>query len=237
MTPNSLHDLYLEQLKGLYDAEQQIIKATPEMIDAATSQDLKQALSEHLEATHLHAERLEQIFSGLGVRPKGEKCKGMEGVIEEGSDLVGDIDDASVRDAAIVASAQCVEHYEMAGYGTARSFASLLGQEEASRLLQQTLDEEKEADQRLTMLSSAVNVEATPGEAAVTSELRADVELSSGNLSNSARSTSVCVTGLASTRSPASTTSTVSLAAPSCSVIGSSWRGTEALTSTSLSAF
>lgn len=164
MTPNSLQELYMEQLKDLYDAEQQIIKALPEMIDAAASEDLKQALAEHLGATNSQATRLEQIFAALGVSAKGETCKGIEGVIEEGSDLIGRIDDADVRDAAIIASAQRVEHYEMAGYGTARSYAALLGEHEASQLLQQTLDEENEADQRLTILASAINVKATAGE-------------------------------------------------------------------------
>jgi len=166
MTPNSLQELYVKELNDLYDAEQQIIKALPEMIAAATSQDLRQALSEHLEITNLQAERLEQIFAALGVKAKREKCKGMEGVIEEGSDLVGDIEDPEVRDAAIIASAQRVEHYEMAGYGTVRTYATLLGDDKASQMLQGTLDEEKEADQRLTMLASAVNAHATKGEAA-----------------------------------------------------------------------
>ena len=166
MTPNSLQELYVEELKDLYDAEQQIIKALPEMIAAATSQDLKQALSEHLEITKLQSERLEQILAALGVKAKREKCKGMEGVIEEGSDLVGDIEDPDVRGAAIIAAAQRVEHYEMAGYGTVRTYATLLNDEQASQLLQDTLDEEKEADQRLTMLASAVNAHAGHGKAA-----------------------------------------------------------------------
>lgn len=160
MTPNSLQELYVEQLKDLYDAENQIIKALPKMIDAATSEDLKEALSEHLEITKEQATRLEQIFGALGEKGKGEKCKGMQGVIQEGSDLVGDIEDPDVRDAAIIAAAQRVEHYEMAGYGTARNFASLLKEDEASRLLQQTLDEEKEADKELTALASEININA-----------------------------------------------------------------------------
>jgi ferritin-like metal-binding protein YciE len=161
MTPNSLQELYVEQLKDLYDAEHQIIKALPKMINAATSEDLKEALNEHLEITKEQATRLEQIFGALGEKGKGEKCKGMQGVIQEGSDLIGDIEDADVRDAAIIAAAQRVEHYEMAGYGTARTFASLLKEDEASRLLQQTLDEEKEADKELTALASEININAT----------------------------------------------------------------------------
>jgi ferritin-like metal-binding protein YciE len=166
MTPNSLQQLYLEQLRDLYDAEQQIIKALPEMIDAATSTELKDGLTEHLEVTKTQASRLEQIFEDLGEKAKGEKCKGIRGVLEEGSDLVGKIDDPDLRDSAIIASAQRVEHYEMAGYGTARTFATLLQQEEASKLLQQTLDEEKEADQTLTELAEEINLEASTGKEA-----------------------------------------------------------------------
>jgi ferritin-like metal-binding protein YciE len=163
MTPNSLQELYVEQLKDLYDAEHQIIKALPKMIDAASSQELKNALTEHLEITREQATRIEKIFTDMGEKAKAEKCKGMQGVIQEGDDLVGDIDDEDVRDAAIIASAQRVEHYEMAGYGTARTYAELLGEDEAVELLQQTLDEEKEADQKLTDLSSQINVEAQEG--------------------------------------------------------------------------
>lgn len=161
MKPNSLQELYLEQLRDLYDAEQQIIKALPEMIEAATSRDLKQALTEHHNVTKLQATRLEKIFTELGEKAKGEKCKGMDGVIKEGSDLVDDIEDDTVRDAAIIASAQRVEHYEMAGYGTARTYATLLDDGVAGQLLQQTLDEEKDADQKLTALASQINVNAT----------------------------------------------------------------------------
>jgi ferritin-like metal-binding protein YciE len=165
MTPKSLQDLYVEQLRDLYDAEHQIIKALPEMVEAASSEELKEALNEHLEITKTQATRLEQIFAALGEKAKGETCKGMKGVIEEGSELVEDIEGADVRDAAIIASAQRVEHYEMAGYGTARTYATLLGENQASLLLQQTLDEEKEADEKLTDLASDINVSATaPGE-------------------------------------------------------------------------
>ncbi|HET9409123.1 MAG TPA: ferritin-like domain-containing protein [Candidatus Sulfotelmatobacter sp.] len=166
MKPNSLQQLYIEQIRDLYDAEQQIIKALPEMIEAATSSQLKQALTEHLEVTKVQATRLDNIFTRLGEKAKGEKCDGMKGVLDEGSDLVDDIDDPDVRDAAIIASAQRVEHYEMAGYGTARTFATLLGQNEASRELQQTLDEEKEADQKLNGLAEKINVNATAGKSA-----------------------------------------------------------------------
>ncbi|MGA7291105.1 MAG: ferritin-like domain-containing protein [Terriglobales bacterium] len=160
MKVNSLQELYVEQLRDLYDAEHQIIKALPEMINAATSVELKQALTEHLDVTTVQATRLENIFTTLGQKAKGEKCKGIAGVLDEGSDLVGKVNEPEVRDAAIIASAQRVEHYEIAGYGTARTFATLLEDEEAGKLLQQTLAEEKEADQKLTGLAEEINVHA-----------------------------------------------------------------------------
>lgn len=170
MKVNSLRELYTEQLRDLYDAENQIIKALPEMIDAATSPDLKEALNEHLEITKTQATRLQQIFEELGEKAKGETCKGMKGVIQEGSDLVDEIEDDDTRDAGIIAAAQRVEHYEMSGYGTARTFANLLGEDDAAQLLQQTLDEEKEADQKLTSLAEEINVSAEEGEGAERSE-------------------------------------------------------------------
>jgi ferritin-like metal-binding protein YciE len=168
MKLNSLQELYTEQLRDLYDAENQIIKALPEMIDAATSPDLKEALNEHLAVTKTQATRLEQIFEGLSEKAKGETCKGMKGVIQEGSDLVDKIEDEDTRDAGIITAAQRVEHYEMAGYGTARTFANLLGEDEAAQLLQQTLDEEKEADQKLTSLAEEINTSAEESEGAQT---------------------------------------------------------------------
>jgi ferritin-like metal-binding protein YciE len=167
MKPNTLQELYLEQLRDLYDAEQQIIKALPKMIDVATSEELKEALTEHLDVTKTQASRLETIFTNLDEKPKGEKCQGMEGVIAEGSSLISGIKDEYVRDAAIIASAQRVEHYEMAGYGTARTFATLLEDDEASKLLEQTLDEEKEADQTLTELAGEINANASEGKSTV----------------------------------------------------------------------
>ena len=163
MKPNSLQELYIEQLQDLYDAEHQIIKALPKMIAEATSTDLKDALTEHLEVTKTQASRLEQIFESSGEKAKAEKCKGMQGVIQEGSDLIREIKDENIRDAAIIASAQRVEHYEMAGYGTARNYASLLEDDNAAQLLQETLDEEKEADAKLTALAEDINVSAPIG--------------------------------------------------------------------------
>jgi ferritin-like metal-binding protein YciE len=161
MKPNSLQELYVEQLKDLYDGEQQIIKALPEMIKEASSKELKDALTDHLGVTKTQASRLEKIFGALGEKAKGETCKGMKGVLAEGSDLVGKVEDPELRDAAIIASAQRVEHYEMAGYGTARAYADLLGETQASTLLQQTLDEEKDADEKLTALSAEINLSAS----------------------------------------------------------------------------
>ena len=173
MKITSLRDLYLEQLRDLYDGENQIIKALPKMIEATESEELRSALEEHLEITRQQAQRLENIFQGLGEASKAEKCKGMEGIIKEGSELLKEDMSENVKDAAIIASAQRVEHYEIAGYGTVRTYAELLGEDEAVDLLQQTLDEEKEADEKLSQLAEEINVEAEEGEEA---EGETDVE-------------------------------------------------------------
>jgi ferritin-like metal-binding protein YciE len=157
---NSLQELYLGELRDLYDAENQIIKALPKMISKASSEELKEALNEHLEVTRQQAERLEQIFENMGEKAKAQKCKGMAGVIAEGNEMLKEAEDEDVRDAAIIASAQKVEHYEMSGYGTVRTWASLLGEQEAAELLEETLNEEKEADQKLTSIAEAINVQA-----------------------------------------------------------------------------
>jgi ferritin-like metal-binding protein YciE len=162
---NSLRELYIEQLRDLYDAEQQLIKALPKIADAASSEDLRNAVEEHLEKTKSHASRLETIFSNMRQKAKAQKCKGMEGLIKEGSEVIKEEDmDAEVRDAAIIAAAQRVEHYEIAGYGCVRTYATLLGDEEAADLLQETLEEEKDADQRLNEIAEHINVEAGEGE-------------------------------------------------------------------------
>ncbi|AWM41557.1 hypothetical protein GobsT_73830 [Gemmata obscuriglobus] len=165
MALDSLHDLYVEELKDLYNAENQLLKALPRMAKAASSGELKAAFTEHLTATQKQVERLEQIFEGLGVSPKGKKCKAMEGLIEEGKEVMQEDGDPSVIDAALIAAAQRVEHYEMAGYGCVRTFANLLGYGDAEALLQETLDEEGEADKKLTELAETViNVEAESAE-------------------------------------------------------------------------
>ena len=160
MKSNALQELYVGELRDLYDAEHQIIKALPKMISKTSSEELKNALSEHLEVTRRQAERLEQIFENMGEKAKAQKCKGMAGVIEEGSELLKEAEDEDVRDVAILASAQKVEHYEMAGYGTVRTWATLLGEQDAANLLEETLNEEKEADQKLTQIADSINVEA-----------------------------------------------------------------------------
>ena len=164
MKAKSLHELYVEQLKDLYDAEHQIVKALPNMISEVSSQQLRSALNEHLQITKQQAGRIERIFENIGQKVKGEKCKGMEGIIKEGIELVKKAEDEDVRDAATIAAAQRVEHYEIAGYGTVRTYAQLLDEQESAQLLQQTLDEEKEADQELTALAEQINVEAGEGE-------------------------------------------------------------------------
>lgn len=183
MKANSLQELYVGELRDLYDAEHQIIKALPKMISKTSSEELKSALSEHLDITRRQAERLEQIFENMGERAKAQKCKGMAGVIEEGNELLKEAEDEDVRDAAIIASAQKVEHYEMAGYGTVRTWATLLGEEDAANLLEETLNEEKEADQKLTDIAESINVEAREGQ-----EEEEEVETRSRSRRSSTRS-------------------------------------------------
>lgn len=161
---NSLRELYSKQLSDLYSAEQQILKALPKMIDATQSEELRNALNEHLNVTKNQVSRLDKIFEEMGESPENEKCKGMEGVLAEGNELLKELEDEDVRDAGIIASAQRVEHYEIAGYGTARTFATLLGQEEAAELLEETLQEERDADEKLSEIAEELNVEAADSE-------------------------------------------------------------------------
>lgn len=156
----TIEDLFFDELKDLYSAEKQITKALPKMAKAASSTELRTALENHLEETKGHVDRLEQIFQTLGKKGTGKTCEGMKGVLEEGSEVVGDVPKGPVRDAGIIAAAQRVEHYEMAGYGSVRSFAKLLGQSEIMSLLEETLSEEKAADEKLTQVSKGVNQEA-----------------------------------------------------------------------------
>ena len=160
MKLENLQQLFLKELRDLYDAENQITDTLPKLIDAAHHSQLKSALQEHLQVTKQQISRLDQIFRMLNEKPKRETCKGIKGIIAEGDEIVSAGGDPSTIDAGIISAAQRVEHYEMAGYGTVRTYAQLLGQQEAARLLQQTLNEEEEADQKLTQIASSVNVEA-----------------------------------------------------------------------------
>jgi ferritin-like metal-binding protein YciE len=164
MSLSSLQDLMVENLKDLYNAEKQILGALPRLAKAATSPDLRQALEDHREKTEGHVARLEQAFDLLGLPAKGKLCKGMEGLIAEGRELLEEDGEQAVKDAGIIAAAQKVEHYEMSGYGTVIAYAELLGQEELAELLGPTLDEEKEADETLsTIAEGKVNRAAIDG--------------------------------------------------------------------------
>ena len=161
MKLKTLHDLYVEELKDLYSAEHQILKALPKMATAASDGQLAQAFTDHLAQTEDQVARLDKIFTKLDVSPRGKTCKAMKGLLEEGKEILDEDADPAVKDAALIAAAQRVEHYEMAGYGCVRTFARLLGEDEAADLLQETLDEEGAADEALTTLAeSVINAEA-----------------------------------------------------------------------------
>jgi len=161
MKLDTLQKLYTNELRDLYNAEHQLLKALPKMAKAASSEDLKDAFEKHLEQTKSHVERLEQVFEELNEKPKGKTCRAMKGLVEEGSEILQQDGEESVLDAGIIVSAQKVEHYEIAGYGSVRTFAHLLGQNKAAELLQTTLDEEAETNQVLNRLAeSIVNPEA-----------------------------------------------------------------------------
>jgi ferritin-like metal-binding protein YciE len=161
MKLESLRELLIEQLQDLYDAEQRITKALPKMEKAATSQELKAAFRKHLAETEGHVGRLEQVFQQLGQSAKGKTCKAMEGLIAEGEEMIKEDAEPEVRDAALIAAAQRVEHYEMAGYGTVRAYARLLNHQDSVRLIEQTLSEEKATDDALTRIAEgSINVEA-----------------------------------------------------------------------------
>jgi ferritin-like metal-binding protein YciE len=166
MTLTSLDDLFLHELRDLYSAEKQLVDALPKMARAASHEDLRDAFEEHLEETRGQIDRLEHIFSHLGERPEGGHCEAMEGLIEEGEEIIQENGEPHVKDAALIAAAQRVEHYEMAGYGAARTYANELGHSNAASLLDDTLSEEKSADKKLNKmatggwLSSGINKEA-----------------------------------------------------------------------------
>lgn len=157
----TMNDLFLDEIRDLYDAEKQLTKALPKMAKASSSEDLQAAFEDHLQQTQGHVDRLEQIFEALGEKGTGKKCAAMTGLIKEGEEMIGEMDEGPLRDAGIIAAAQKVEHYEISGYGSARTHAEMLGHAEAVTLLEQTLKEEKEADRKLNELAeSEVNDEA-----------------------------------------------------------------------------
>jgi len=163
MANEGLKELYIDELKDLYNAENQLLKALPKMAKAASSEELRQGFNEHLEQTRGHVGRLERIFKSLETSPKGKKCMGMEGLVKEGSDVMGEDFDHAVMDAALIGAAQRVEHYEIAAYGTVSEFAKILGKAQHVSLLQETLEEEKETDEKLTDLAKEINSQANEG--------------------------------------------------------------------------
>jgi ferritin-like metal-binding protein YciE len=164
---NSLQEVLTDCIRDLYNAENQLVKALPKMAKAANSDELRAAFEEHLSQTEGHVTRLERVAEDLGIKPKGKTCQAMKGLIEEGQEIISNSGDPVAKDAALIGAAQKVEHYEIAAYGTARTFARVLGEEAAAELLQQTLDEEGEADKKLTAIAeSGLNQEAAEEEEA-----------------------------------------------------------------------
>jgi ferritin-like metal-binding protein YciE len=160
MPKGSLRELYIDELRDLYNAETQLTKALPKMARASSNAELRQAFEEHLRQTSEHVSRLEQIFEMLEEKASGKKCLGMEGLVKEGAETMQEDYEDPVMDSAIIGAAQRVEHYEIAGYGTAKEFANLLGEDEHVSLLEQTLDEEKQTDEKLTQLAEEINQQA-----------------------------------------------------------------------------
>lgn len=160
MKIETLRELLVDELQDLHSAEQQIVKALPKMVKASHNSQLKQAFEHHLEETKNHVTRLERIFKSINESPKGKTCEGMKGLLKEGEERIKDGGESEVMDAGLISAAQRVEHYEMAAYGSARTYAELLGEQEAVRLLEETLEEEKAVDQKLTQVARRVNVEA-----------------------------------------------------------------------------
>jgi ferritin-like metal-binding protein YciE len=164
MPKDSIRQLYIDELKDLYSAETQMVKALPKLAKASSSSELRQAFEEHLRQTSEQVSRLEQIFEMLDEKPTGKKCLGMEGLVKEGSEAMQESYTDAVKDAALIGAAQRVEHYEIAGYGTVRAFAELLGEDEHVSLIEETLEEEKQADLTLTKLAEQINSQAAESE-------------------------------------------------------------------------
>ncbi len=165
MKENALRELYVDELRDIYSAENQLVKALPKMAKAANSSELRSGFEEHLEQTKGHVQRLEKIFAEMGEKPTGKKCKGMEGLIEEGKEMIEEEDlEEEALDAGLISAAQRVEHYEIAAYGCVRTYANILGEGKAVELLEETLQEEKETDSKLTDLAENINLEAASEE-------------------------------------------------------------------------
>ncbi len=179
MQKDSLRQLYVNELKDLYNAETQLVKALPKMAKASSNAELRQGFEEHLRQTSEHVSRLEQIFEMLGEKPTGKKCLGMEGLVKEGAETMQEDYEDALMDSAIIGAAQRVEHYEIAGYGTVRAFAELLGENEHVSLIEQTLEEEKQTDEKLTQLAEQINAQA--GEGSEDSESRQPSKQVKGN--------------------------------------------------------
>ena len=160
MEHKALKDVYVAELKDLYDAESRLVKAIPKMAKAASSEKLRSGFEEHLEQTRGHVDRLKEIFDAMGEKAGGKKCAGMMGIVKEGEEIMEEDFEGEVMDAALISAAQRVEHYEIAAYGCVRTWAELLGESEASALLEKTLEEEKETDEKLTELAEEINVQA-----------------------------------------------------------------------------
>ena len=175
MARQGLKDLYIDELRDLYDAENRLVKALPKLAKQAESSELRSGIENHLEQTKGHVDRLRQIFEEMGEKPSGKKCAAMVGLIEEGEEMMDEDFEDGVKDAALISAAQRVEHYEIAAYGCVKTWAGLLGEDQAQKLLQQTLEEEKETDQKLTELAEQINVEAM-SESSETSESESELE-------------------------------------------------------------
>ena len=193
MAAENLHELFVDELKDIYDAEKQLTKALPKMAKASDSEDLRASFEEHLEITRMQVNRLEEVFKSLGMAARGKTCEGMKGLIEEGQEMMQELEQGPTLDAALIASAQKVEHYEIASYGTLATFAEILGLQDAKDLLGQTLDEEKEADEKLTQVAGQINFEAEAEAEGEEGQEQGESEgtmASSGSRSTSGRSSS-----------------------------------------------
>jgi ferritin-like metal-binding protein YciE len=198
MAAENLHDLFVDELKDIYDAEKQLTKALPKMAKASDSQDLRAAFEEHLEITRMQVERLEEVFKSLGMPARGKTCEGMKGLIEEGQQKMQELEQGATLDAALIASAQKVEHYEIATYGTLATFADIMGHQDAKDLLGQTLDEEKEADEKLTQVAGQINFEAETEEGGEEGEQEEGTMATAGARSNRSSSRSSSTSGTSS---------------------------------------